>query len=376
MAKILFVDDNPEDVSNYRALVGDQADVTIAHPDEVDDAFLEDVDLVLIDYKLDYWPAREDIKQVGFRPLTGVALAAVFRDYLNLRDRVSSPTAFGILTGHIGELARGLPVEHRRQVLSATNNLEWIFPKATPEVVARQAVSLALAVSELPSTWPTNNHAALEQQVVSLLKLEETDWKQRVLEDVERCHPPLHELSEWSHGLAMVRWMLHLILPYPCFLLDSVELAARLRVSHKSLVGTLSSSACRALFSPAEYRGILSTFDGFRWWRSGVESLLWELTGGKSFDIPTLHSRLKATVDGLEAFVAQDPVVCLDQNYDRLESLVPATAAVRIQPDYWPAFAEPAWTTIALARQNQNLRALVIEQDRAALVADPPAGAS
>ena len=376
MAKILFVDDSPEDVNPFLVLIGNKAEVAVYHPDEVDDRSVRGVDLILIDYKLDYWPAREEIRQVGFRPLTGLALAAVLRDYVNLESQGVSPVAFGILSGHLDELSRGLPIEHRRQVLAANNNLEWIFSKKDPDIVARQAVSLATAVEELPAEWPRDDADGFTQQITDLLKLRDSDWRQRALEDVERCHPPLHELSTWSHGLAMVRWLLHLILPYPCFLVDLDELALRLRVSRKSLDSALSIQAFREVFSAASYEGILSEFDGARWWRSGVESILWELTGGRSFDVPTLHAQLRRTFAGLESVDTPDPVIGLDENYMKLPHVVSATGAVRIQPDHWPTYAEPAWTPITSALDHPNLRALVIEQDRPALEPVQPNEAS
>jgi hypothetical protein len=367
MATILFIDDAPDEVNSYRDLVGERAEVLISHPDEVDVERLYTADLILIDYKIDYWPARENIKQVCLKPLRGVALAAVLRDYVNNPERKPSPVAFGILSGHIDELSGGLPVEHRKHVLAATNNLEWIFTKDAPKLVADQAVSLASAVSALPRDWPANNRDALEVQLTPLLQLNDLYWKQRAFEDVERCHPPVHELSEWSHGLAIVRWLLHQILPYPCFLLDAFELALRLRVTPKSLDQASARTPFLEMFASAAYTGILSGFAGPRWWRSGVESLLWERTNGRSFEVPALHSLLASSIPDLEMLNIDDPVICLDRDYGRMENIVSSKQAVRIQPDHWPPYAEPAWTTIDLARENPNLKALVIEQDRAAV---------
>jgi len=365
---ILFVDDNIDEVRVFEQLIGNEANVTIVHPNEVDAERLTRSDLVLIDYKIDYWPAREDVQQVGLRPLTGVALAAVLRDYVMNPQTDGSPVAFGILSGRVQELSRGLPVEHRTQVLAATNNLEWIFSKAQTEVVAKQAVSLASAVASLPEDWAAEQSTeAARGQLIELLDLNESNWYVRGVEDVERCHPPLHELSKWSHGMAIVRWLLHVILPYPCFLMDSLELAQRLRVTPSSLDKALAHPAFRDAFLPAEYTGMLSQFDGARWWRSGVESLLWEGTKGRSFDTTTIRSFLSTLFDAVEVVEIDDPVICLDENNARDPRVIPRSKAVRIQPDQWPAFAEPAWTSIELAREVPGLKALVIEQDRTAV---------
>jgi hypothetical protein len=364
---ILFVDDTPEEVETYKELIGNLADISIVHPDEVNADRLVASHLVLIDYKIDYWPAREEVKQVGLRPLTGVALAAILRDYVNNLKQNSSPVAFGILSGRIQELSSGLPVEHRRQVLAANNNLEWIFSKSNSVTVAKQAVSLADAVSRLPKDWGTGPAPNVARdQLFSLLSLYNSEWQLRAIEDVERCHPPLHELSEWSHGMAIVRWLLHLILPYPCFLLDSWQLAQRFRIRAESLDHVLESEALQKLLTSASYSGILSSFGGQRWWRSGIESILWDATEGRSFDVPALHSYLKTAAPEIEPIAIEDPVICLDENYGRAE-LLSRRDAVRIQPDQWPSFAEPAWTSIKRAQEVPTLKTLVVEQDRDAL---------
>ena len=364
---ILFVDDRPDELGPYKELIRDRADVSIIHPEEVDATRLSASDLVLIDYKIDYWPAREEVKQVGLRPLTGVALAAILRDYINDPKLSSSPVAFGILSGRIQELSSGLPVVHRRQVLAANNNLEWIFSKSDSQLVAEQAISLADAVARLPKDWGAGStHAEPRDQLFSLLSLPNSDWQTRAAEDVERCHPPLHELSEWSHGMAIVRWLLHLILPYPCFLFNSIELAQRLRVLPEILDNALAHPGFKNLLEGASYTGILATFDGERWWRSGVESILWDVTAGRSFDVTAVHSHIRSLGIDVEPLAIENPVIALDESYARVD-LVARRDAVRIQPDQWPAFAEPAWTSIKKALEVPALKALVVEQDRDAL---------
>jgi hypothetical protein len=181
----------------------------------------------------------------------------------------------------------------------------------------------------------------------------------------------LSELVERSHGLLFLRWILHRILPYPCFLFDTHHLAVRLRVTHASLVTALGVGLGNWLERVA-YRGVLTGFLGHRWWRAGVESLLWDLGGG-SMAAKRLHAKL-AEVAGasLSPLSATEPVVCIDQNYSPLPEACAAGKVVRIVPDDWPLYAGQAWTTVALAREHPRLNAIVAETDLSRLQTPTP----
>ena len=162
--------------------------------------------------------------------------------------------------------------------------------------------------------------------------------------------------------LLFVRWILHRILPYPCFLFDTHHLAVRLRVTHASLLSAISGGLA-AWLEPAAYRGVLDNFLGPRWWRAGVESLLWDLGGG-SMAAKRLHAKLADVARvSLELLSASEPVVCIDQNFAPLAEPCAGNDVVRIVPDDWPLFAGQAWTTVSLAREHPRLAAIVAETD-------------
>src|SRR5262249_1133071 len=203
---------------------------------------------------------------------------------------------------------------------------------------------------------------------------EDIDWAGQAWQDVEACHPPIHEIVAMhelvgqSHGLAFLRWLLYRILPYPCFLSDTYRLAARLRVTHASLQSALASSF-HDLLEPCRYKGALADFLGPRWWRCGIKAFIWELTEGDPFDPQHVRDLLaQRTRISLEPTASPQPVVCVDENYQPLSEACDPTEAVRIQPDDWPPYADLAWTTITLARENPRLTALVLEQDREQLI--------
>jgi hypothetical protein len=355
VASVLIIDDQQEGGSLATYLRQSRSIATkVLHPEDVEPADIADADLVLVDYHLGLWPAR-DQAPVSRAPIDGLALAAVLRRHVHDNER-ASPTAFAILTAEIGRLAEPLPPEHREHVLARVTNLEWVFRKASAQGetdLAGQIASMATAVKSLPKQWPQSSAEDSLHQLAKILDFDPDDSKcSQQLQDVSACVPPIHELSEWSHGLAVIRWLLHRILPYPCFLWDSHYLAARLRVDHGWLRTELSrNGSLRKWLEPARYTGLLSGFLGDRWWRSCIESLLWERTKHRSFDVQqilkTLRSGTRKVVKPSEP--ADHPIVCVNSAYRPIDTFAALEAAIRIRPDDWPPFADQPWTTIELA---------------------------
>jgi hypothetical protein len=368
--RIVVVDDQPAVGTALRAALSERAAVVPVHPRDVEDRHFKGTHLVLVDLRLEEWPERDDYP-MACQPLTGLGLAAVLKDHLIDRLRHPSPVAFALHSGHTEDLSRGLPSEVRPHVLAATNNLAWVFTKGSRGVEA-QLLSLARAVASLPPDWDSNDYSAVRSQVGALLALDESEWSGRAWNDVESCRPPIHTLTLQSHGLALIRWLLHRVLPYPCFLLDDWRLALRFRVDAAQVREHLAdpdSALARALAS-FQYRGICSDFLGARWWGAGLETLIWNITKGRPFDAELLRQRIREL--GRFEFTAQavkDAVQCLGVDLQPQQAVTTLAEAVRIQPDDWPAYADQAWAPLVLAREEPRLRALVISDDRGKLEA-------
>lgn len=371
--KVLIIDDEPGEQKPLMLELEKYVDAEIASPEEIELGQLEAADLVLADYKLLNWPERDDapiqdspLPPIARRPMDGFALIAVLRAHTS--DFVR-PKAFAMRTGHPQDVSRPLPPDRREHVVARSYNLEWVFAKAGADGFSSvlQIVSLAHAVNKLPDKWPFESPEETLEIVYDLLSFPKDEaWGPRAWKDVEACHPPIHELSAGTHGLAFLRWILHRILPYPCFLWDAQRLAARLRIPQESIRTALNDGGPLAkLLEPFRYRGVLADFASPRWWRSGIETFLWNFTAGSSFDTRTLHATLtERTGLVIESGAYENPVICLNQDLQFLPGLYEARDAVRIQPDDWPPYAEEAWATISSAREEPRLRALVISQDR------------
>jgi hypothetical protein len=344
-----------------------RAECKAVHPQDLTIEDLGAASLVLIDSRLEEWPERDALPAISLKPLDGKALAAVLRAHAD-KAKGTGLTAFAILTAHSEDFSETVQSENQEHALARSNNLEWFFRKTTNvETLTKQLFILATAVTLLPETWPLSNPEESQKLMVQLLALkEERNWFSRALLDVGKCHPPIRELSEWSHGIELLRWILHRIIPYPCFLWDRVRVAARLRMTVASLDTVLSSDSDLAkAISECEYTGIASQFLGRRWWRAGLESTVWELTDGNPFDISVLKNTLAArSTTEIQWTAQEDPIVCIDERYRTLEEFHDIPSAVRLMLDDWPSYADVPWTPVSIAKEHPEVLSAVVEQDR------------
>ncbi len=84
---VLVIDDDPEPQrAVFRGRDG-IAQFEVAHPDDVDEGLLKRADLVLVDLRMEHWPARDGVHNLWGQPVHGLALAAVLREHANRLGR-------------------------------------------------------------------------------------------------------------------------------------------------------------------------------------------------------------------------------------------------------------------------------------------------
>jgi hypothetical protein len=367
---VLMIDDDPDKIKARATALEEHVDVILRHFEDVRRSDVRAADMVLVDYRIDDWLERDNLKQVARRPADGLAVAAVIRSYANRISR--RPRAFAIHSGQLNALSGGLPVLSREHAIARTLNLEWVFAKnelGSSQSFFDQVPTLAEGMSRLPIRWPEDpsNGTKLAHKLLGLPA--RSSWKERAKADVESCRLPAHASAISTNGMSFVRWLLHRILPYPCFLWDVHYLAARMRVSPLTLKEAIEvdPKISRALQS-VRYRGVFAGFIGDRWWRSGVESLIWSWTDGNPFDGPALAEAVREHLSAsIELISTRRPVVTVDPSYRPSDRLIDVELAVEIQPDDWPSYAEQAWVSREDALSDAELRAQVVQGDRRAL---------
>lgn len=356
---ILIIDDELDEADAKRQLFSGSADALARTPGDVSSADLRRADLALVDFVLDEWVV-DSSAPLATHPKDGVALAAVLRSHAGGEP----PTAFALHSGRLDGLSGGLPPGSHLHVIARANNVEWVFSKndrdnAVP--LRQQVLSLAKVLRDLPARWPTGQPKQMRAILEELLGLpSRAAWRERAWQHIQACHPPIHELSPPTHAVALIRWLLHSILPYATFLWDFRYLAARLRVTPSSLITALEKddSFARKL-APYKYQGGLHDFLGDRWWRPGIEHLLWERTEAKPFDVDALRKVVGGLSRRLRAVSLNEPVVAFDQNLRASDELIELADAVELQPDDWPPFAGRPFAPRQLALADRRLKSLI-----------------
>lgn len=364
---VLVVDDEPDEIrSGLKLALVSHARVTVSHPSEIALSDLKRAHLVLMDFRLDDWEER-DVQPVAFDVRTGMALAAVLREIAD-EETPERLTAIALHTAHLSDASGRIRRPHSRHVVARLNNLEWVFEKSEdgpdPKMY-RPVAQLAHAVQRLQGDWPLDSSASEARTRMLLNPDDDAEWSARAWREVRECQPPVYELGGGPHGVLFLRWLLHQILPYPCFLWSIDWVAARLRIPVGDLERLMASDCDLARdLERRKYTGILAGFLGDRWWRTAIEDYAWEL-GGESADGP---SEFKDRIGGkagedLNLVEPRDPVVCLDRDF-RPRGVASPQDAVRVRPDYWPPFADSAWMTIEAVSGDPELMAMVEPLDQ------------
>ena len=369
---ILVVEDQPEELGRGLALrFADDAEVVVRHPSDIEAEDIAQAQLVLMDYRLDHWPER-DGQPAAFDVRTGMALATILREAAD-EKKPDQLTAVALHTGHLSEASGRLRPPYSTHVVARLNNLEWVFEK-TDEKRFDQILLLARAAQRLDGCWPTDPESS-EVRARRFLHLDsEVSWFGRSWREVRECQPPIYELAGsmdgrpvagGAHGLFFLRWLLHQVLPYPCFLWDVNWVAARLRIGVRDLERLMASNCDLARdLDRLKYRGILAGFLGPRWWRAAIEDYAWEIGYQESGTPTNFEERLRAKAgEDLQVAVPVDAVVCLNRKFLPEEVASPQDA-VRLRPDYWPAFADAAWMRVATVRDDPELKAMVEPLDQ------------
>jgi hypothetical protein len=252
-------------------------------------------------------------------------------------------------------------------------SLEWVFEKSDGRL-KEQLVHLAEASHFLGGdSLVTRDTLAEALQIPA----EPLGVKHSALSDVRRCIPPVRDLERITSGLAFIRWLLQRVLPYPCFLLDDLQVAARLKVHAGQLDTVLSTeNAFSSRMKKFAYSGLLSDFAGRRWWKAGVDEITWELTNEGSVARDQISARISAMSD---TYVAQldltDPVVVVDEDLVATGEFRERDACVRLLPDDWPAYADLPYCALVEVLESAALQGIVHPDDQWRLEEARDAGA-
>lgn len=365
---ILVIDDEPDELEpRVAAGLDNRATSWVIHPQNVKRKHLKDADLVLVDYRLEDWSERDVLSTISLQPVNGMSLTVVLREQVDQSEK-DKLTAFALHTGHIEDIQGRLPLATAQHVRAQLNNLEWVFMKNESHRYD-QMLLLADAVRELPGQWSKDSDSRVQQ----LLDMDKDDESfERCWHDVKDCRVPIEELSEGGHSILFIRWLLHQVLPYPCFLWSEHWVAARLGISIDAMRKVLTGNSPLAKdLESMRYSGILEDFLGDRWWRGAIEDYAWNVSEGLTADVQHLRDVLSERAGmKLKSIDVNPAVVCVDKNWQPTDEFLSPMTAITLHPDHWPPFADPAWMDIETVQNDTTLWPLVNPLDQHRIVSD------
>jgi len=155
-------------------------------------------------------------------------------------------------------------------------------------------------------------------------------------------------------------------MPYPTFLQAMHWVAARLRITPDSLRLVLDSQSELANeLAACQYLGVLALFDGKRWWRAAVDQYVWDLRAAGAREPAVFHAELERRAGfTLERVEGVSPVVCVDRELKPRDGLCAIESVVRLVPDLWPAYADPAYAEVDVVLEDADLISIVHPLDR------------
>ncbi len=388
--KFIYIDDEP-DPAVAQAL-GTESVSVYRFPDDLDHKMdklaeeIRDCSVVIVDLKLADREPEEGAFSNPLYPQDGLALKEILASILTKRasqlesgvdastiDVEPKTTAFVLYTGELDLLGDGAPARGREHVIAKKIRGEWAMSK-NPQMRPTSQVDLQILQEladgvDVVAQKPWGD--ALEREdilkvIAELLHLDRaTSWATTAERQIFENRPPLQSLAK-QDGVSLLRWMLHVILPYPSFLLDSVEVSLLCRLEPEWGVKALgnSSNAFSELFHDSLYRGLLSDFLGVRWWRAGVVAKLRQVTNGAPHNAASLKNYFDQMHGSKTPMIdVATPVRIVDEEFRLTNEIVDVEEAVRLEPEEWPLELAPPWISLSKVADSSRLRRYVLERD-------------
>lgn len=368
---VLYVDDRHETgegrIKHDRINIKMRNPSDVATPSEIE-AAVSDIDAILMDYDLHELSSVESLKDSD-QVIDGLELLERIKAVVIRRHSKQATTSFerplvAIFSNKVDEFkstvgAISIPAAARMQ------DVDWIWKKTDLET-ATDLVTILSARRRLFDTNWQDKHDLVRAQLKPLMGIDEESWADTAMEHLEAMRLPIQALVKKNDAAALLRHLLQVVLAYPGALIDRVHVAQRLRIPVPDLVDILTGEPSSLVDGLAKCRfsGVLSDFADDRYWRAGVDALVWDLTDGRSISSEEGRKRLFEAAGRTWSPIPGPVVPVVDADFQMTEELVDVSGAVQIQPDEWPPQAEPPWISIDTIRHDEELRAMVVPRDR------------
>lgn len=375
---ILAIDDNEKEV---RPKLPDGYALEVVDPNSDRDVFARSVAefvgeacLILLDQKFHDTPIS-----ISLDAQDGSSFVSHLRSWSRSNKRPLAPIVMftnevEVFANEIPAVGPAIPVEgsfvNREHRLAPALDVEWILFKNDERATQRLA-NLAEAFQEIRAQVGADG-ASLDEIREILDAPTDLVWSEQAKEELQNARPPVNQTEEGAPQSArgasqIVRWLCHRALPYPGLFLSDFHAAWALGISaedFRRMADLAPSTDCLLELQRARYTGPLESFMGRRWWRPGIDQLVWlldEATAQSATRLEALGSAVPGFAFG-ELKPSSSHVVIF--NEDLLETGIGAIEeAIQVHPPGWPAEALEPWMLKAEVKADPVLTAMADPND-------------
>lgn len=377
---IVAIDDAEGEV---KPLVSDDLELTVFHPDdeELPDKLSETIgaaSLILLDQKF-----NDEKNPLSLRAADGASFVGHLRSWSRQNAQALPPIVLltneseafknevpsvgaslplsGSFVGREFQIAPALDVEwiqHKSE--DSTANRIWYLAKAV--VTAREAIE--------------DDGVSLEDLAGFLCLSADQVWTERAKEELRGARPPVSQKDgsgqEPCGPTQVIRWMCHRALPFPGMFLSDLYAAWALGMTVEAFQKMAEIATAKEKpeapwlkeLDAAEYGGPLWHFQGRRWWKSGIDHLVWklDLEASKQKDRTKAFASLAPNVEIGTLSSASAHVVTWTP--ELLEGEISSIdEAVQLHPPGWPVEALDPWIRVADTENDAVLKAMIETAD-------------
>jgi hypothetical protein len=371
--RILLIDDDPqvtdlEKGAKVRALSPADANFGIDLSGAIGNA-----DLILLDHNLHL------DQGLGLNASDGASFVGHLRSWARASE-VSLPplviytnedSAFSDETPTLGPAVplNGSFVRHEARIAPALD-VEWLISKTLDRAVP-SAIGLAEDSRRLREI-AGDGRMSLEETAAYLTLPKDPAWSDIAFASIARWRPPISEVGTARAGArgatAVLRWLLHQVLPCPGLLVSNRYAAWSLGIELDGFeeAATGGDTDFAKMLEEARYAGPGHALYPRRWWAAGIDFIGWQLRD-QSYEKGGIQQALDAMAGvGQHPLAPPEKVVVVNSDLEE-EGLATIDEAIESYPPGWPAEALKLWMRRAEATNDAAAKSMIDPAELATL---------
>lgn len=373
---ILSIDDAEDEVT---PLVSDEKfDLHVIDPNDANlaeklAARLPLASLILLDQKFNV-----DSDPLSLKASDGSSFVAHLRSWSRQNAKTLAPLVLftndeQAFENEIPAVGAALPLDGtfvgREHQIAPALDVEWVQLKAAED--AQTKLEQLIEASVDASAIIGENGVSIAE-LEELLELPEDQvWTDKARSDLRAARPPISQIDDTTPdpcgSTQIIRWLCHRGLPYPGMLFSDLYAAWALGISldeFRSIEDLAADTQWTQDLIQVEYTGPLYHFAGRRWWKSGIDYLVWKLDQEslKQGDREKAWGILVPGVKIAQIYSASTHVVTWTPELSEGD-ISEIDACAQLRPPGWPAEALEPWILKSDLENDSVLQAMTEDDE-------------